>query len=133
MVLCIGCWLDVEMWAWLSSVCRWVWAQGAGFKSTTLTCIEFCESLPGSRSELLHDGLSLFLWHVSMHRRHGEVRLPHLLRQPVHLKTDIKQTWDPLLFLHVMQLCLNKWLSSITDKLDYKSIHYQSHDLQKSF
>lgn len=41
---------------------------------------------PGSGSELLHDGLSLFLRHVSVHGGHGEVGLSHLLRQPVHLE-----------------------------------------------
>lgn len=41
--------------------------------------------VPGSWSELLHDGLSLFLRHVTMHGRHREVCFTHLLRQPVHL------------------------------------------------
>lgn len=41
---------------------------------------------PGSGSELLHDGLSLLLRHVSVHGRHSEVGLPHLLCQPVHLE-----------------------------------------------
>ena len=35
-------------------------------------------------SELLHDGVSLLLRHVSVHRRYGEVGLSHLLRQPVN-------------------------------------------------
>lgn len=49
---------------------------------------------PGSGSELLHDGLSLFLWHVSVHGGHSEVGLPHLLRQPVHLEHTHKLS-DP--------------------------------------
>lgn len=47
---------------------------------------------PGSGSELLHDGLSLLLRHVSVHGGHGEVGLPHLLRQPVHLEHTRTQT-----------------------------------------
>ena len=36
-------------------------------------------------AELLHNGVALVLGHVTVHARHGEVVLPHLLRQPVHL------------------------------------------------
>lgn len=52
---------------------------------------------PCSRSELLHNGLSFFLGHVSMHRGHGEICLPHLFSQPVHLhriKADMKSLWQ---------------------------------------
>jgi len=38
-----------------------------------------------SRSELAHDFVSFFLWHVSVHRRDREVRLAHLLGEPVDL------------------------------------------------
>lgn len=46
---------------------------------------------PGSGSELLHDGLPLLLWHVAVHGGHGEVGLPHLLRQPVHLPLGVAE------------------------------------------
>ena len=35
--------------------------------------------------ELLHDGVPLLLGHVPVHGRHREVRLPHLLGEPIHL------------------------------------------------
>jgi hypothetical protein len=38
-----------------------------------------------SRSELAHDFVSFFLWHVSVHRRDREVRLAHLFGEPVDL------------------------------------------------
>lgn len=53
---------------------------------TQVTWLVTRSGSPGSGSELLHDGLSLFLRHVSVHGGHGEVGLPHLLRQPVHLE-----------------------------------------------
>lgn len=44
---------------------------------------------PGAGPELLHDGLPLLLWHVPVHRRHGEVGFSHLLRQPVDLQIEL--------------------------------------------
>lgn len=41
--------------------------------------------LPGPWSELLHDGFSLLLRHVTVHGWNCEVSFPHLLCQPVHL------------------------------------------------
>ena len=41
--------------------------------------------------ELLHDCVSLLLWHVSVHGADGEVGLPHLLRQPVHLPLGVTE------------------------------------------
>ena len=41
--------------------------------------------LPLSRSELFHDGISFFLWHVAMHWRHSKVCFPHFFCQPVNL------------------------------------------------
>ena len=41
--------------------------------------------------ELLHDCVSLLLWHVSVHGANGEVGLPHLLRQPVHLPLGVAE------------------------------------------
>ena len=43
-------------------------------------------SSPVSSSKLLHDGVSLLLRHVPVHGGDGEVCLPHLLRQPLHLQ-----------------------------------------------
>mmetsp|Transcript_28304 Transcript_28304/g.50560 ORF Transcript_28304/g.50560 Transcript_28304/m.50560 type:complete len:267 (+) Transcript_28304:282-1082(+) len=40
-------------------------------------------------TEFAHDGVALFLRHVAVHRRDGEVVLPHLLRQPVHLALGV--------------------------------------------
>lgn len=65
------------VWFWLRSWPGLALAQGL---------VWFWHGSPGSRSELLHDGLPLFLRHVSMHGRDREVGLSHLLRQPVHLK-----------------------------------------------
>lgn len=44
------------------------------------------DAIPFSSSELFHNGFSLLLWHVTMHRGHSEVSFPHFLRQPVHLR-----------------------------------------------
>ena len=41
--------------------------------------------------ELFHNGVSLLLWHVAVHGAHGEVRLPHLLGQPVHLPLGVAE------------------------------------------
>ena len=41
--------------------------------------------------ELLHDGVSLLLGHVAVHGAHSEVRLPHLLREPVHLTLGVAE------------------------------------------
>ena len=41
--------------------------------------------IPGTRSELFHDGLPLFLRHISMHTGHSEVSFSHLFCQPVDL------------------------------------------------
>lgn len=43
------------------------------------------ESSPLAGAKFSHDGVSLFLRHVAVHRVDGEVGFPHLLRQPVHL------------------------------------------------
>jgi hypothetical protein len=40
-----------------------------------------------SSPELLHDGVSLFLGHVSVHGGNGEICLSHLLCQPFNLHT----------------------------------------------
>ena len=37
-------------------------------------------------AEVAHDLVTLFLGHVAMHGRHREVGLPHLRREPIHLK-----------------------------------------------
>ena len=47
--------------------------------------------LPGTRSELLHDGVPLFLHHVAVHGGDGEVGLSHLLCQPVHLPLGVTE------------------------------------------
>lgn len=36
--------------------------------------------------ELIHDSITLLLWHITMHGRHCEVVLPHLLCKPVNLQ-----------------------------------------------
>mmetsp|Transcript_47404 Transcript_47404/g.136941 ORF Transcript_47404/g.136941 Transcript_47404/m.136941 type:complete len:469 (-) Transcript_47404:55-1461(-) len=41
--------------------------------------------------ELLHDGVALLLGHVAVDRGHGEVRVAHLLRQPVHLLLGVAE------------------------------------------
>ena len=41
--------------------------------------------------ELLHDCVSLLLGHVAVHGAHSEVRLPHLLREPVHLTLGVAE------------------------------------------
>ena len=38
-----------------------------------------------ARAELAHDRVALLLRHVAVHRRDGEVRLAHLVREPVDL------------------------------------------------
>ena len=43
-------------------------------------------SLPLSRSKFFHDGISFFLWHITMHSWNSEVCLSHFLHKPVHLK-----------------------------------------------
>ena len=48
-------------------------------------------SKPVSTSELLHDGISLLLWHVSVHGGHSEVSLPHLLCQPFNLSLCVAE------------------------------------------
>ena len=42
-------------------------------------------SLPLSRSKFFHDGISFFLWHITMHSWNSEVCLSHFLHKPVHL------------------------------------------------
>ena len=42
-------------------------------------------------AELLHDGVALRLLHVAVHGRDGEVRLAHLLRQPVDLASRVAE------------------------------------------
>ena len=44
-----------------------------------------------STPELLHDRVPLFLGHVAVHRAHGEVGLPHLLGEPVHLALGVAE------------------------------------------
>merc|ERR1719500_1750425 len=45
-----------------------------------------CDQHPAlATPELLHNGISLLLRHVTVHRAHREVGLPHLLCQPVDL------------------------------------------------
>ena len=41
--------------------------------------------------ELLHDGVSLLLRHVSVHGAHSEVCLPHLLSEPVDLALGVAE------------------------------------------
>lgn len=43
------------------------------------------------RTELLHNIVSLFLWHVSMHRADGEVSFLHLLSEPVHFPLRVTE------------------------------------------
>ena len=52
-------------------------------------------SSPVSRPKLLHDGISLFLRHVTMHGRDSEVGLTHLLCQPFHLGSHGQRTASP--------------------------------------
>mmetsp|Transcript_21958 Transcript_21958/g.44648 ORF Transcript_21958/g.44648 Transcript_21958/m.44648 type:complete len:289 (-) Transcript_21958:452-1318(-) len=49
------------------------------------------EDAGGARAELLHDGVAVVLRHVAVHRRHREVRLAHLVCQPVHLPLRIAE------------------------------------------
>ena len=46
---------------------------------------------PVSCTELLHDGISLLLWHVSVHGGDGKIGLSHLLRQPLHLPLGVTE------------------------------------------
>lgn len=46
---------------------------------------------PVSSTELLHDGVSLLLWHVSVHGGDGEIGLSHLLCQPLHFPLGIAE------------------------------------------
>mmetsp|Transcript_138 Transcript_138/g.252 ORF Transcript_138/g.252 Transcript_138/m.252 type:complete len:462 (+) Transcript_138:109-1494(+) len=45
----------------------------------------------GTRPELLHDRVALLLGHVAVDGGHGEVRVAHLLRQPVHLLLGVAE------------------------------------------
>ena len=42
-------------------------------------------------TEVAHDAVSLFLWHFAVHAADGEVCLPHLVRQPVHLAAGVAE------------------------------------------
>ena len=44
-----------------------------------------------SIAELLHDGVTLLLGHVSVHGRNCEVGLTHLLRQPINLALRVAE------------------------------------------
>ncbi len=41
--------------------------------------------------EFLHDGVPLLLRHITVHAGDGEVSLPHLLREPVHLPLGVAE------------------------------------------
>ena len=43
------------------------------------------EHTGGTRTELLHDELTLLLGHVTVHGRNGEITLGHLVGEPVDL------------------------------------------------
>ena len=47
--------------------------------------------LPVSSTELFHDGVSLLLWHVSVHGGDGEIGLSHLLCQPLHFPLGVAE------------------------------------------
>ena len=49
------------------------------------------EDATHAAAELLHDGVALGLLHLAVHGGHGEVRLAHLLRQPVHLAPRVAE------------------------------------------
>ena len=42
-------------------------------------------------TKVLHDAVSLLLRHLAMHRRHREVRLAHLVREPVDLPAGVTE------------------------------------------
>lgn len=44
-----------------------------------------------SLSELIHDSVSLFLDHVAVHRRDGEVGLAHFFSEPVDLSASVAE------------------------------------------
>lgn len=44
-------------------------------------------------AELRHDGITLFLDHLSVHRRDGKVGSTHLLRQPIDLIDNDESLW----------------------------------------
>lgn len=44
-----------------------------------------------ARSELLHDVVSLLLWHITMHRAYCEVRFLHFLCEPVNLPLGVAE------------------------------------------
>lgn len=45
----------------------------------------------GARTELAHDNVTLFLFHLAVHSRHGEVSLVHLLGKPVDFPARVAE------------------------------------------
>lgn len=60
-----------------------------GYIETILYCTLI--NIPLPRTELLHNIVSFFLWHVSMHRANSEICLLHFLCQPVHLPLGVAE------------------------------------------
>merc|ERR1712113_292130 len=48
----------------------------------------------GSGTELLHDGISFLLWHVSVDGSHGEVAITHFLREPINLLLGVAEDYS---------------------------------------
>lgn len=58
---------------------------------TTRPDISGDEHTTVSLSEVLHDAVPLFLWHVAVHAADSEVGLTHLVGQPVHLAPGVAE------------------------------------------
>ena len=61
------------------------WQEAGGRREFTTKTSSRGSPVPSP--ELLHDGVSLFLRHVSVHGGNGEISLSHLLCQPFNLHT----------------------------------------------
>jgi hypothetical protein len=59
-------------------------------------------NLRGAAPKFCHDSIPLLLDHLSMHRRHGEICVPHLLRQPIDLmqirRSEASNVWQPIAY-----------------------------------
>merc|ERR1719474_2501538 len=69
--------------------------------------------------ELLHDGVSLLLRHVSVHRAHGEVGFPHLLSQPIHLPLGVAEDH---------RLCDSECVVEVTKGVELPFLPLDSHE-----
>lgn len=117
------------MYVWHTGSGRWVNEQKKERQGTNLYLLYINPTSPhvcgdqdssGSRPELRHDGISFFLWHVSMHGGNREVTWTHFLCQPLNLCQGKKishhyghtgLTWHTLLmaFTSPFFLCYRKW------------------------